>query len=275
MGVRLRTVLFPRRRSGGAAPPLRPGAALLLLAMAAAGCWDRADPDTTVRLRSGPVVPSSGGTPVDGSAPPPIRFVYASVLSPERSTLTYARLGAYLSQRLGRPVEIVRRRTYAELNELLQSGKAEAGLVCTGAFAAAGGGRGLVALAIPVIRGSTTYRSYVIARRDSGLESFDDLRGRVFAFSDPLSNTGYRYVAARLRDAGTDPDAFFSRFLFTFSHDNSIEAVLDGIADAASVDSLVWDELIQRDPTLERDLVIVDRSEPFPINPVAAGTGAR
>jgi phosphonate transport system substrate-binding protein len=197
-----------------------------------------------------------------------LRFAYANVLSPERSTVAYAELAGYLTAKLGRPVEILRRRTYAELNSLLQNGTAHAGIVCTGAFAVAQEEFGLEVLVLPVVDGQITYRSYVIARRGAGRDSFEDLRNVVFAFSDPLSNTGYRYVAAKLRDRGTDASAFFSRHFFTYSHDNAIQAVLDGIADAGSVDALVWDHLVRLDPVVEAQLVIVDRSEEFPINPV-------
>jgi len=128
----------------------------------------------------------------------------------------------------------------------------------------------LEAIAIPVIQGKRTYRSYLIARRDSDLSSFQSLEGSRFAFTDPLSNTGFRYVAARLHAKGLTPDDFFGSVVFTYGHDNSIEAVLDGIVDAGSVDSLVWDELVRRDPGLGGHLFILERSEEFPINPVAA-----
>jgi phosphonate transport system substrate-binding protein len=240
--------------------------------LATSGCWDRAQPEIDVRLDSRLRAETPVSLPPDDrvEAEAPIRFVYASVLSPERSTLTYARLGAYLSTKLGREVEIVRRRTYAELNELLRTGGAEAGLVCTGAFAEGEDKFGLRPIAIPVIDGKRTYRSYVIVRRDSGLTSFEDLEGVTFAFTDPLSNSGFRYVAAKLHALGLEPERFFARILFTYSHDNSIEAVLDGIVDAGSVDSLVWEELVRMDPDLGRDVVVIEQSEDFPINPVVA-----
>jgi phosphonate transport system substrate-binding protein len=249
-------------------------AVILLVAATAFGCRYRAEDEIEVRLDSvsDAVIDPTFPAPT-GSVDAPVRFAYTSVLSPERSTLTFARLGAYLAAKLERPVEIVRRRTYTEINELLRTGSADAGLICTGAFAAGQDGLGFEAIAIPVIGGKETYRSFVITRRDRGLTSFGDLEGTVFAFTDPLSNTGFRYVVAKLHEAGLHPQSFFSRFLFTYSHDNSIEAVLDGIADAGSVDSLVWDELVRRDPTLEDHLVIIDQSEDFPINPVAVGPG--
>lgn len=249
-------------------------ALVLSTLMAAAACGDQTGQRFQVRLEGGPQGESAiVAADTSSEALRPLRFVYASVLSPERSVLTYARLGRYLSAKLGREVAIVRRRTYAELNELLRTGQAEAGLVCTGAFAAGEDGFGLQAVAIPVIEGKRTYQSFVIVRRDSGLSTFSSLAGSVFAFTDPLSNTGYRYVAARLHDQGFTPRAYFGDVVFTYGHDNSIDAVRDGIVDAGSIDSLVWDELVRRDPSLAEDVIIIDRSEDFPINPVAVAPG--
>ncbi len=248
----------------------------LVLASGLGACKPSAESEIRVRLESGPrvAVDSAGEalTPVPGQRP--LRFAYASVLSPERSTLTYAHFASYLSARLGRRVEILRRRTYAELNELLRNGTAQAGIVCTGAYAVGHEQFGLRAITLPEVGGQITYRSYLVTRHDSEIDSFDDLRGGVFAFTDPLSNTGYRFVAAELLRRGTTPDEFFSRFFFTYSHDNAIEAVRDGIADAGSVDSLVWDYLVRTSPDIVRDLRIVAKSEDFPINPVVAAPTA-
>jgi phosphonate transport system substrate-binding protein len=129
---------------------------------------------------------------------------------------------------------------------------------------------GLKLLAVPVVGGTTTYHSYIISRRGSGRHSLSDLRRSTFAFSDPLSNSGYRYVAAELKDRGTSPDRFFARTLFTYSHENTISAVRDGIADGGSVDSLFFDGLARTDLSLTHEIEIVQRSPPFPINPVVA-----
>jgi phosphate/phosphite/phosphonate ABC transporter binding protein len=243
--------------------------AILLSAQVITACRPSGDAEIPVRLESGPLVVASELESTDLKETEVVRFAYASVLSPERSSLVYAHLGSYLSSKMGRPVEIVRRRTYEEVNELFRTGKVDAGLVCSGAFALGQARFGLEALVIPVVDGSTTYRANVIVRRDSGVDSFDDLRDLVFAFSDPLSNSGYRYVAAKLHDQGTTPAEYFSRFLFTYSHDNTIEAVLDGIVQAGSVDSLVWDDLVRTTVAVQRELRVIERSPEFPINPVA------
>jgi phosphate/phosphite/phosphonate ABC transporter binding protein len=267
-----------------AAPPAigtsKPSATRLLgfflLASWAVACAPDAEYEIPVRLETGGRVltrePEAAPGPTSEEGP--LRFAYASVLSPERSTLTYAHLASYLAARIGRDVEIVRRRTYAELNELLRNGNALAGIVCTGAYAIGHDQWGLQAMALPEVEGQLTYRSYLITRREPGIQTLEDLQGRVFAFSDPLSNSGFRYVAAELLRRGTSPDEFFSRFFFTYSHDNTIEAVRDGIADAGSIDSLVWDYLVRTDPRITSDLRVIGRSEEFPINPVVVSPHA-
>ena len=236
-----------------------------LWASVVATSCDSSDTEIRVRLTHGPTTSVVPERPADDRV---VRFVYASVLSPERSTVPFARLAIYLTSRLGRRVEIVRRRTFGELNALLRSGRAEAGIVCSGAYAVGREQFALRLLLVPTVNGRSTYKAYVIARRDAERPDLESLRGSVFAFSDPLSNGGYRYVAAALHERGTTPDRFFGRTLFTYSHDNTIEAVRDGIADGGTVDSLIWDQLLLASPEIGNELVVIEQSEGFPINPV-------
>ena len=102
----------------------------------------------------------------------------------------------------------------------------------------------------------------------SSARNVADLRGARFAYTDPLSLTGYLHPRRLLTDAGTAPEAFFASTFFTHGHDLSIEAVRRGIADAASVDSLVFDYLVQRSPGEVEGLRVIDRSRPYPIPPL-------
>lgn len=199
---------------------------------------------------------------------PVLRFALGSMRSAERTTILYERFRARLASRLGCRVEIVPRRTYAEANELLRTGVAQAGTVCAGAYAVGRAQFGLRQLVVPEIRKRATYRAYVVTRTGDPRRSFDELRGAVFAFSDPLSNAGYRWVVTRLHDRGTPPDRFFARTHFTYSHDKTIQAVRDGIADAGVVHDSVFEALARERPELRRELTVVDRSPDFPNPPV-------
>jgi phosphonate transport system substrate-binding protein len=236
----------------------------LAVVAAAAGC----DGDTgrsVVRIGDGPKTAIEPPVQKSGES---IRIAFASVLSPEYTVEQLPVFSAYLSQKLGRPIEVVRRRTYEETNELLRIGKVDAALTCTGAYAIGRERFGFRAIAVPVVNGGTSYRAYVIVRRDHGAAKLQDLRGGVFAFSDPLSNSGYRHVADELHQSGTSPDTFFRHTFFTYSHDNTIRAVRDGLADGGVVDSLVWDSLVLLTPELDEELKIIETSGEFPINPI-------
>jgi phosphonate transport system substrate-binding protein len=214
--------------------------------------------------------------PVEASAQVvPLRVSVASVISPRGTVESYQPLLDYLGMRLGRPVELVQRRTYAETNELIGRGDVDVAFVCTSAYI---GGRdvyGMDLLAAPQVTGATTYHSLLLVPAASKATSMADLRGAVFAFTDPTSYSGRVYPTALLKALGEEPAAFFSRTFYTYSHDNAINAVADGLADAAAVDSLVYDFAVARDPWLAERVRVIHRSPPFGIPPVVVGPNVR
>jgi ABC-type phosphate/phosphonate transport system substrate-binding protein len=80
-----------------------------------------------------------------------------------------------------------------------------------------------------------TYRSYVVVREDSGIETPEDLRGKRVAYNGTDSQSGYntlRHLVAPLAEQGR----FFGSGLETGAHRRSLAAVRRGEADAASID---------------------------------------
>lgn len=198
----------------------------------------------------------------------PLRVAVAAVISPKATFDTYSPLLDYLAQRLDRPVELLQRPTYAEINELIRTGQADMGFICGGAFVEGEREGYMELLVVPEIGRTTTYRALIIVPADSPYRHLNDLRGRRFAFTDPLSNSGRLYVEHRLLQMDETPESFFKEVIYTYSHDNSIRAVAQGIVDGATVDSLVFDVLVRTEPELGRRLRVVERSRPFGIPPV-------
>lgn len=203
----------------------------------------------------------------------PLRVAIAAVISPKATFDTYKPLLDYLAERLDRPVELLQRLTYAEINELVRTGHADLGFICGGAFVEGEREGYMELLVVPQIGGLTTYRALIIVAASSPYVSFDELRGKRFAFTDPLSNSGHLYVQYRLALRGETPDSFFSDTIYTYSHDNAIRAVAQGVVDGATVDSLVYDFLVQSEPELGRRLRVIERSQPFGIPPVVVHPG--
>lgn len=214
------------------------------------------------------------------AAPPsntvvPLRVAIAAVISPKGTLESYQPLLDFLSDQLDRPIELVQRRTYAEVNDLIESGDVDLAFVCTSAYVDGHARFGMELLAAPQVDGGTVYYSVLIVPADSPARTMADLRGKVFAFTDPMSNTGRTYPTYLVRQLGQTPETFFARTFFTYSHDDAIRAVADGLADGAAVDSLVYDFAVVRDPALGRRTRVIHRSEPFGIPPVVVGPQVR
>jgi phosphonate transport system substrate-binding protein len=205
----------------------------------------------------------------------PLRVSVAAVISPRGTAESYQPLLDYLSEALDRPVELVQRRTYQETNDLIESGEVDVAFVCTSAYITGHDEFGMELLAAPEVGGESVYYSLLIARTDSAAQSMQDLEGGVFAFTDPISYSGRVYPTFLVNELGQTPDIFFSRTFFTYSHDDAIYAVADGLADGAAVDSLVYEFALERDPTLVNRVHVIHRSPPFGIPPVVISPSMR
>jgi phosphonate transport system substrate-binding protein len=142
--------------------------------------------------------------------------------------------------------------------------------VCTGAIPDLAQRRAARLLAVPVVNRRSAYQAYFIVHKSSGISTMEELRGTVFAFTDPLSLSGRRVMVEWIARWGDDVDTFFDRTFFSHAHDNSIRAVREGIATAACVDSLVYDYLAKHSPEEIADLRIIRRTKRYPIPPIVA-----
>jgi phosphonate transport system substrate-binding protein len=242
---------------------VRPGLALLGVALFLTACARPAYP--VVRLQVSPQPPLISISPQNRAT---LRIAIAAILSPRTTYHVYENLAAYLEKRLGEPVEVTQRATYAETNELIRTRQVDLGFVCTGAYIQGRQEFGMELLAVPEINGERTYRSYIIVPADSPARRWEDLRGKVFAFTDPLSLSGYLSPLYLLRSAGETPDRFFARTLFTYSHENSIRAVGERWVDGAAVDSLVYEAMAQENPFYREHIRILWQSTPYGAPPV-------
>ena len=81
--------------------------------------------------------------------------------------------------------------------------------------------------------GSTGYYAIGFARKDSGITSMEEAKGKRFAFADPNSTSGYLVPGAELQDTYGKLDEYFSEVRFSGGHEQSIVGVANGDFDAA------------------------------------------
>lgn len=202
-----------------------------------------------------------------------INICVGSMITPEEGHAYYKKLLDYIGQKLDMKVNFVEKRTYAEVNGLLKNGGVDVAFVCGGPYVIGHDEFGLELLAAPLVDGEAVYYSYIIVSKKSGIKKFEELRGKTFAFVDPMSNTGRLIPTYMLYELGEEPQSFFKKCSYTYSHDNSIKAVAQGMVDGAAVDSLIWDYMDKKDRKFTKETEIIKISKPYGIPPLVVRPG--
>jgi phosphonate transport system substrate-binding protein len=201
---------------------------------------------------------------------PSLRVAVAAMISPKDTFIYYRQLLDYIGRKLGRDVQFIQRKTYGEINELLGRGQIDLAYICSGPYVTGKVKYGFELLATPEVQKSHFYHSYLIVNKASHFKNINDLRGQIFAFTDPDSNTGKLVPTYWLSQIGERPETFFSKTIYTYSHDNSILAVAKSLVDGAAIDSLIWEYYHRKNPIFTSKTRIIRKSEPYGIPPIVA-----
>jgi phosphonate transport system substrate-binding protein len=241
--------------------------AFLLAATAVALLCSCSDPDRVpVDFRSRIATHPAEKQPPETS----LNVAIASMISPNENMAHYQALLEYIAAKVGRKINLVQRKTYAEINGLLGNGGIDLAFICSGPYVADRDRYHFEALAIPQIHQKPVYRAYLIAGQASSIKRLEDLRGKVFAFSDPDSNAGCIVPRFLLAQQGERLQSFFGKTIFTYSHDNSILAVSRSLVDGAFVHEHIWDYYSAKNPAVTSKVRVVYSSEPYGNPPLVA-----
>lgn len=86
--------------------------------------------------------------------------------------------------------------------------------------------------------GSTGYYSIGLARKDSGIKTIQDAKGKKLGYADPDSTSGYLVPLTQIpKTTGVPNDQFFASTQFNGGHENNLLAAYDGKVDVAVDDS--------------------------------------
>ncbi len=197
--------------------------------------------------------------------------VTAVILADQAAFL--ARWADYLARRIGCDVSFVARDQYQPILDLLLGGQLEAAWIC--GYPYVRHQARLKLLAVPLYVQQPLYSSYLIRPKGGpvSVRGWPDLKGKVFAYSDPLSNSGWLVTQGELVSAGVAPRNL-KRSFFAHGHRNVAEAVAARLADAGSIDGYVWETMrLQRMPAaLQTEVVWKSALHGFP--PIVARIGS-
>src|SRR5580692_7843041 len=82
--------------------------------------------------------------------------------------------------------------------------------------------------------GSKGYYSVFYVLNKSPYQKLDDLKGKNLGLVDPNSTSGNNMPRFKMNQMGIDPEAYFSKIIFTGSHENAVLALAQGTVDVAA-----------------------------------------
>ncbi len=197
-----------------------------------------------------------------------VRVAIASMTTPVETMYKYDQMFSYLEKRLNKKIVLVQRKSYKEVNDLLENNELDMAFICSGAYVAGMKDSAFKIFLNPMHNKEIHYHAYVITKKDSPFKNFSDLAGKKFVYSDSLSNTGMYYPLKKINELGIDPDSFFSKTYLSNAHNNSMALVNRGIVDATSVNSLIFDYIKKVNPEKVSNIKIIEVSEPFGMPPL-------
>ena len=134
---------------------------------------------------------------------------------------------------------------------------------------------GVVALARPEYPdGSSSYHGVLFVRKDSGIGTVQQMKGKRLALVARATTAGYLFPSIFLGRAGVrTPESFFKEIYYAGTHEGTIDDVLDRKADVGVSKNTVYNRFAAENPRIGRELVILGKSDDVPENALAVRQG--
>jgi len=177
---------------------------------------------------AGGALAACGGAsgPSVGSAERPLRMAFTPSADTQKILASGKPLADLLEKETGLKIETSVPTAYAPLIEAMGASQVDVGWLAPFQYAVSRKKYGAEVILATVRAGSSTYPWQVIVHADSGIKTLEELKGKRFAFGDPLSTSSYVFPAAHIREKfNTDADKYFSQVQFAGGHDKVVIAV--------------------------------------------------
>ncbi len=166
--------------------------------------------------------------------------------NPNELLRIYTPFADYLAKELGVKVQFTPVVDYAATVEGLAARKLD--LVWYGGFTSVQAVRRTngQATRLAMRKEDAEFKSVFVTRKDSGIKSLGDLKGKTFAFGSVSSTSGHLMPRYFLLKNGIDPERDFAQKpAFSGAHDATALWVESGKVDAGALNFLVWDKLVE------------------------------
>ena len=183
----------------------------------------------------------------------------------------YQPLAAYLSRKTGAKVTLKILRRYGNIIDNFTSEGLDGAFFGSFTYALAHAKLGVEVVARPMALDNTsTYHGLIFVRKDSGIRSFRDMKGKRFAFVDRATTAGYLLPVAYFHNHGvSNCGTYLKECYFAGTHEDAIEEVLNKKAEIGAAKNTVFDRLAKANPRIREELVVLTESPEVPENGLA------
>jgi phosphonate transport system substrate-binding protein len=218
----------------------------------------------------GVVLASAAGWGVAGAAAgQPAQLVMAVTPSNIPTELFKAseQFAVELGKKVGIPIKVYMPTDYLGVVEALRNKSADMAFVHPAGYVFSNREAKAQIVAVDVWHGKTSYTSRFYVRKDSGLKTLEQLKGKTIAFVDPGSTSGYVYPMVTLIKRGLvtnrDPKSFFREAMFAGTHEAALLALLNGSVDAVASFDLAPQQYLKEKGRVDQ-IAYVAETEPIP-----------
>lgn len=177
-------------------------------------------------------------------------------------------LADYLTEKLGVTVELTMLSRYGNIVQRLRDAHVDAAFLGSFTGTLAISQLGVEPLARPInLNGTSTYHGHIFVRKDSGIKTIADMKGKTMAFVERATTAGFIFPLAYFKRQGVDDySQYFKEYFFAGSHDATVDAVIKGEADIGAAKNTIFDFYMETNPQAKNEIVILASSPDVPSN---------
>ncbi|GAB4404320.1 MAG: hypothetical protein Kow00123_16080 [Anaerolineales bacterium] len=250
---------------------------LLILSMVLVACGAKPTPTAPAPYQAKPTATPEPTTPPPppaiGTEAQPLTMVFVPSGDTQKILAGAEKLDKLIKDKTGLVTKSSVATSYAAVIEGMGAEKIDIGWLAPLSYVLAKDKYDVQLLLITMRYGSATYKGQINVRADSGIKTLQDLKGKKFAFTDPVSTSGYLYPYALFKKNGIDPTKDFAETVFTGGHTAAVLAVYNGQVDASASYDDARGTLASTYPDIKDKVTVLAYTDEIPNDTVSVRKG--
>lgn len=193
-------------------------------------------------------------------------------LLPDESPATVIKnnepLKHYLSKALGKEIEIVVTTDYSSMIEAMRNNQIDVAYFGPLSYVLLKQKmKDALPFAAKIEKGSPTYQAVIVAGAGTGINSLQDIKGKIMAYGDPASTSSHLIPKEMLLSQANLKAGQDYQEQFVGAHDAVAMAVQNNNAQAGGLSKSIYESLVQKGTIDPNKVKVIAESKPYPNYP--------